>query len=157
MRLSLFLAFLTSLSATPVRLAAQDLAPRAYVITPVHSNAINVTAAYFNGGADFNGAAPITNATGRYNIEIINLYHSLSLLAAPQTLLSVFPMASAIFKATSPDKPARSTVPVCSIPRSVFHQPAWWSGHGAENNDHLEAETTVGSQRAIDRAHRAVQ
>jgi hypothetical protein len=79
MRLSLFLAFLTSLSATPVRLAAQDLAPRAYVITPVHSNAINVTTAYFSGGADFNGAAPITNATGRYNIEIINLYHSLSL------------------------------------------------------------------------------
>jgi hypothetical protein len=79
MRLSLFLAFLTSLFATPVRVAAQDLAPRAYVITPVHSNAINVTTAYFSGGADFNGAAPITNATGRYNIEIINLYHSLSL------------------------------------------------------------------------------
>ena len=34
---------------------AQDLAPRAYLITPLHSNAINLTYSFYHGGLDFNG------------------------------------------------------------------------------------------------------
>jgi predicted adenine nucleotide alpha hydrolase (AANH) superfamily ATPase len=34
---------------------AQDLAPRAYLITPLHSNAITLSWAFFNGDIDYNG------------------------------------------------------------------------------------------------------
>jgi hypothetical protein len=57
---------------------AQDLAPRAYVITPLHSNAINLTYSFFTGGLNFNGVVPITGATGTYSVPIVSLYHSLS-------------------------------------------------------------------------------
>ena len=43
---------------------AQDLAPRAYTITPFRSNAIIVTESFFNGSIDYNGVIPISNATG---------------------------------------------------------------------------------------------
>jgi hypothetical protein len=39
-------------------LCAQDLAPRAYVITAVHSNAVTVTWTFDDGGFDVNGAVP---------------------------------------------------------------------------------------------------
>ena len=45
-------------------LLAQDLAPRAYIITPLHSNAITLTWAFYDGGLNFNGTIPITGATG---------------------------------------------------------------------------------------------
>jgi hypothetical protein len=55
---------------------AQDLAPRAYVITPLHANALTLTYAFFNGDVLFNGVAPITGATGTYNVEIATYYHA---------------------------------------------------------------------------------
>ena len=47
---------------------AQELAPRAYTITTLRSNAITVTEFFFDGSVDYNGVIPITNATGRYSI-----------------------------------------------------------------------------------------
>jgi hypothetical protein len=47
-------------------LAAQGLAPRAYIITPLHSNAVTLTWGFYSGGLNFNGAIPITGATGTY-------------------------------------------------------------------------------------------
>jgi len=61
------------------RVWAQDLSPRAYVITPLHSNAVVLTWSYFNGGLDFNGAVPVTGATGAYSVPIFSYYHSLGL------------------------------------------------------------------------------
>ena len=55
---------------------AQDLSPRAYLITPVHSNAVVLTYSFFDGGVDFNGTIPITGATGRYSVPIFTYYHS---------------------------------------------------------------------------------
>jgi len=57
---------------------AQDLAPRAYLITPVHSNAVTLTFSYFTGSILFNGAAPITGASGNPKLEILSVYHTLS-------------------------------------------------------------------------------
>ncbi len=57
---------------------AQDLQPRSYVITPVHSNAINLTYSYFSGGLDLNGVVPVSNATATYSVPDIGYYHSLS-------------------------------------------------------------------------------
>jgi hypothetical protein len=56
---------------------AQDLAPRAYLITSLHSNAINLTCSFYTGGLDFNGL-PITGATGTYSVPSLSFYHSSS-------------------------------------------------------------------------------
>jgi len=57
---------------------AQDLSPRAYVITPNHSNAVVLTYSYANGGIDLNGAIPIegVTVTGTYSVPSLSYYHS---------------------------------------------------------------------------------
>lgn len=59
-------------------LHAQDLSPRAYVITPVQFNAVTITWSYFNGGVNFNGAVPITGATGIFYVSSFAYYRSFS-------------------------------------------------------------------------------
>jgi hypothetical protein len=59
-------------------LRAQDLAPRAYIITPVHSNAVTLTWSFYDGGLNFNGTVPITGATGTYSVPVFSYYHSFS-------------------------------------------------------------------------------
>jgi hypothetical protein len=51
-------------------LGARDLAPRAYVITPLHSNAVTLTGSFYDGSIDFNGALPVSDATGKYDVPI---------------------------------------------------------------------------------------
>lgn len=58
--------------------AAQDLAPRSYVVTPIHSNAITLTYSFFDGNLDFQGAVPIADATAKANAPILTLFHSIS-------------------------------------------------------------------------------
>ncbi len=65
---------------------AQDLAPRAYLITPLHSNAINLTYSFFTGGLDLNGVVPITGATGTYSVPLVSVYHSFSFLGRSANL-----------------------------------------------------------------------
>ena len=58
---------------------AQDLAPRAYIITPMHSNAITLTSSYFDGSLLLEGAIPITGAKAIVNVAIFSYSHSLRL------------------------------------------------------------------------------
>ena len=51
---------------------AQDLAPRAYLITPVHSNAVTLSYSFFTGNIIFDGAVPITGATAKVNVPILS-------------------------------------------------------------------------------------
>jgi hypothetical protein len=69
----------------------QDLAPRAYVITPLHSNAIDLTYSYFDGDLDFNGAVPITGATSQVNISIFTFYHALNFFGHSANLTASLP------------------------------------------------------------------
>ncbi len=57
---------------------AQDLSPRAYLITPVNSNAVTLTYSFYDGGLNFNGTIPITGATGTYSVPILSYYHAFS-------------------------------------------------------------------------------
>jgi hypothetical protein len=50
----------------------QDLAPRAYFITPLRSNAITLASSFFDGSIDYNGVIPISDATGTYNIPTLS-------------------------------------------------------------------------------------
>src|ERR1022692_3684184 len=59
-------------------LHAQDLVPRAYVITPVHSNAVILTYSFSDGDVLFDNAVPITNGTANVNVSLVSFYHSLS-------------------------------------------------------------------------------
>jgi hypothetical protein len=70
---------------------AQDLSPRAYLITPLHSNAINLIYSSFHGGLDFNGVVPITGATGTYSVPIFSLYHSFSFLGRSANVVAWLP------------------------------------------------------------------
>jgi hypothetical protein len=58
-------------------LCAQDLAPRAYLVTPVHSNAVTLTYSFFDGDIVLSNAVPITGATGRFNLLVFSYVHSM--------------------------------------------------------------------------------
>jgi hypothetical protein len=85
------------LLALPV--CAQDLSPRAYVITPVGFNAVTLTWSYFNGGVNFNGTIPITGATGIYNISTFTYYHSFGFFGRSANIAVSLPYAVGNFQA----------------------------------------------------------
>jgi hypothetical protein len=87
---------LVALLALP--LCAQDLAPRAYVITPIGLNAITLTWSYFNGGVNFNGAVPITGATGIYNVSTFTYYRCFSFFGRSANLAASLPYAVGTFQ-----------------------------------------------------------
>ena len=69
---------------------AQDLAPRAYLITPLHSNAINLSYGYYSGNLDF-GNVPITDATARASIPIISYFHSMNFFGRNANFVAYLP------------------------------------------------------------------
>jgi hypothetical protein len=71
--------------------SAQDLSPRAYLITPLHSNAINLTYSFYHGGLDFNGVVPIAGATGTYSVPVFSLYHSFSFFGRSANIAAWLP------------------------------------------------------------------
>jgi len=77
---------------------AQDLSPRAYVITPLHSNAINLTYSFYHGGLDFNGVVPVTGATGTYSVPIFSLYHSFSFFGRSANIVGWLPYGVGTFQ-----------------------------------------------------------
>jgi len=79
-------------------LLAQDLAPRAYVITPLHANAVTLTWAFYNGGFSFNGTIPVSNATGTYNVPILSYYHSLNFFGRSANITASLPYAVGTFQ-----------------------------------------------------------
>ncbi len=79
-------------------LSAQDLSPRAYVITPLHSNAITLTYSFYDGGLSFNGALPITGATGTYSVPIFTYYHSFNFFGRSANVNAALPYAVGTFQ-----------------------------------------------------------
>jgi hypothetical protein len=77
---------------------AQDLSPRAYLITPLHSNAVNLTYSFFDGGVEFNGVVPIEGATGRYSVPIVGYYHSFGLLGRSANIAASLPYGVGTFR-----------------------------------------------------------
>jgi hypothetical protein len=87
-----FLRLIIVLALFPSQLLrAQDLAPRAYVITPLHSNAIIASWGYYNGSLDFNGVIPIEDATGSYSVPVFTYYHSFSFFGRSANIAASLP------------------------------------------------------------------
>jgi hypothetical protein len=106
LRLAFTLACLAAGTATSWNAAwAQDLSPRAYVITPLHSNVIIQSYSFFHGSILFEGAAPITGATGTYSVPIISYYHSFSLLGRSANMNASLPYAVGNFQGNVAGQP----------------------------------------------------
>src|SRR5271169_5156627 len=77
---------------------AQDLSPRAYVITPMHSNAVTLTYSFYDGSIDYNGALPVSGATGTYSVPIFSYYHSFGLFGRSANIVASLPYAVGNFQ-----------------------------------------------------------
>jgi hypothetical protein len=97
-RFGLSVALLLSALGT---LRAQDLAPRAYLITPFHTNAVNLTWSFYNGSINLNGVLPASDATGKYNVFIANYYHSFGVLGRSANFVAALPYGEGHFQGTS--------------------------------------------------------
>jgi hypothetical protein len=79
---------------------SQDLAPRAYIVTPIHSNAVTLTYSFYDGSLLFDGAVPITGATARVNISVFSLYHSLRFFGRTASFTASLPYGVGNFQGT---------------------------------------------------------
>jgi hypothetical protein len=104
--LAFMLASSMAVAASSLRpIWAQDLSPRAYVITPLHSNAIIMTYSFYHGSVLFDGAAPITGATGTYSVPIFAYYHSFSFFGRSANLNAALPYAVGNFQGNVAGQP----------------------------------------------------
>lgn len=95
-------------------LLAQDLAPRAYVVTPVHSNAITLTWGFYDGGLNLTGAIPVTTS-GTYNVPVFSYYHSLSFFGRSANVAASLPTEWETLRRQRLDNKGRLTFRGCSI------------------------------------------
>jgi hypothetical protein len=86
------------MSGSSMLACAQELAPRAYVITPLHSNAVVVSYSFFSGSLLFDGAVPITGATGKYSVPVLTYYHAFHLLGRSANASASLPYAVGNFQ-----------------------------------------------------------
>lgn len=84
---------------------AQDLTPRAYLITPVASNAIILTYSHLRGGLDFAGAVPITGTDANASLPIVGYYRSVDLFGRSANFTVALPYGHGDFKGTTADVP----------------------------------------------------
>ncbi len=98
----------------------QDLTPRAYVITPIHSNAIILSNSFFSGNLDFNGAVPITDATGNVDAPIFSIYHSLNFFGRSANFTASLPYGAGNFKGTVAGQANETNVYRSGLFDSVF-------------------------------------
>lgn len=77
--------------------AAQDLAPRAYIISPIHSNAVVTSYSFFTGNLDFAGGLPITDATATANVGNFSYTHLFNGFGRTANLTLALPYGQANF------------------------------------------------------------
>ena len=101
MRLSFKLVVWPAMALCSHVLTAQDLSPRAYIITPLHSNAIILTTSFYDGNINYNGALPVSGATGTYTVPIFSYYHSFSFFGRSANVVGSLPYAVGHFQGTA--------------------------------------------------------
>ena len=79
---------------------AQDLAPRAYIITPIHSNALTLTYSFNSGGLIFDGETPISDASAKVSVSVFNYSHSLRFFGRTASFLAALPYGIGNFHGT---------------------------------------------------------
>jgi hypothetical protein len=84
-------------------IAAQDLAPRAYIITPLHSNAVTLTYSYSGGGVLLNGQLAVPDATAQLHVPVLTLFHSFNFFGRSANITVSAPYAAGHFQGTFQD------------------------------------------------------
>ena len=84
---------------------AQELNPRAYVITPTGTNVINVAYSYLEGNLQFAGAVPITGARATGNVTAFGYYRGFDLLGRSANFSLAVPYGIGDFEGTVADVP----------------------------------------------------
>jgi hypothetical protein len=77
---------------------AQDLSPRAYVIAPIHSNAIILTYSFYDGSLFLSGALPITDSTARVNVPVFSYFHTMNLFGRSASFTGSLPYGVGTFQ-----------------------------------------------------------
>jgi hypothetical protein len=79
---------------------AQALVPRAYIVTPIHTNALTLSYSLMDGDVVFDPSFPIANASGRIGNEIVSYFHTMSFFGRSANVAAVLPYAIGHFKGT---------------------------------------------------------
>jgi hypothetical protein len=95
MRSALRLLIVLAISGT---VRAQDLAPRAYVITPVGSNAVTFSYSYNSGAVFVDPTIPVENAGSHFQTNILSYYYSFGLLGRSANVVVFLPYATGTFE-----------------------------------------------------------
>ena len=82
-------------------LHAQDLRPRAYVITSVHWNAAIVGYNFSDGSVFFGSLLPITDASGQYHVSTLSYYHALNFFGRSSNFSATLPYVVGNFQGES--------------------------------------------------------
>jgi len=112
----------TFLFGTEIVDAQEGLTPRAYVITPIHSNAVTLTYSYQQGDILFNPATPIADAGAQIEAGVLSYYHAFSFFGRSANITGSLPYAVGIFAGRvegSPDSVYRSGLTDASLRFSV--------------------------------------
>jgi hypothetical protein len=73
------------------RCLAQDLAPRAYIITPVRANAVTLTYSFYQGDVLFDNTIPVTDVTARISVPVITYYHAFGFFGRSANITASLP------------------------------------------------------------------
>src|SRR5215471_15392266 len=93
-RLSQYFLFLV----VAMRVFAQDLSPRAYLITPLRSNAVTLSWSFYDGSINLNASIPVTGATGTYHVPSIAYYRAVGLFGRAANVTVVRPYGMGTFR-----------------------------------------------------------
>lgn len=109
---SIFFSFLTALalflSIVTGVCVGQDLAPRAYIVVPIHSNAVVLSYSYLNGSVLFDPSIPITDATSQVNFTAISLFHTLNFFGRSSSITATLPYGVGNFQGLVTGAPAET-------------------------------------------------
>lgn len=86
-------------------LHGQTLAPRAYVVTPVGTNALTVTSNFYTGEVLFDSSVPITDASGNIALIVPTYYHALNFFGRSANITIGLPYAVGTLQALVVDQP----------------------------------------------------
>ena len=81
-------------------LFAQDLAPRAYVVGPIHINAVTLTYTSLDGGVLFNNVLPITDSNATIHVSAVTFYHSMDIFGRSANFTASLPYGVGNFEGT---------------------------------------------------------
>jgi hypothetical protein len=101
-------AWVVAVAALAGPLSAQDLAPRAYVITPTNSHAIILSSSFNSGAVLVDPTAPVDDGKGSFQVLSLGYYQSLNFLGRSANLNIVLPYARGNFEGKIDDSPLQA-------------------------------------------------